>query len=100
MLKSMLLVSAVVALAFSASAAQADGGCGVGSHRGPGGGRRPNVVRGPAVIVPVPAPVQRHEAAIKNMHRLRTVRLQRDVQIRETPFTRFERSRRAAISRH
>ena len=57
MLKSMLLVSAVTTLAFSASAAQAAGGCGPGFHRGPYGGCRPNVGYGPAVVVPVPAPV-------------------------------------------
>jgi len=75
MLKSMLLVSAIVLLAFAASAAQAmplsskvgdvssppvvlvAGGCGVGYHRGPYGGCRPNVGPGPAVVVPVPAPV-------------------------------------------
>lgn len=99
MLKSMLLVSAVVALVFSASAAQADGGCGVSSHRGPGGGRRPNVVRGPAVVMRLPAPVQRREGAIKNMNRVRTLRL-RHVQIRESLFTRLEHPERAAISRH
>jgi hypothetical protein len=57
MLKSMLLVSAIAALAFSASAAQAAGGCGPGFHRGPAGGCRPNVRPGPAIVVPVPAPV-------------------------------------------
>ena len=56
MLKSMLLVSAIATLAFSASAAQAAGGCDAGFHRGPGGGCVPNVVRGPAVVVPVPVP--------------------------------------------
>ena len=57
MLKSMLLVSAVAVLAFSASAAQAAGGCGLGFHRGPYGVCRPNVGYGPAVVVPVPAPL-------------------------------------------
>jgi hypothetical protein len=74
----MLLASALATLALPASAAQAAGGCGVGFHCGPGDGRRPNVVRGPAVVVPVPAPMQRHEAANKKMHRLRILRLQRD----------------------
>ena len=72
MLKSMLLVAATVTVAFAAPAAQAmplsanvaggssppvvlvAGGCGVGFHRGPNGGCRPNVGPGPVVPGPVP----------------------------------------------
>jgi len=68
MLKSVLFASAAATLAFCASAQAMPlssdiggsspsvvlvaGGCGVGFHRGPAGGCRPNM--GPVVVAPVP----------------------------------------------
>jgi hypothetical protein len=55
-LLTMLALSAGAALAV-ASAAQAEGGCGPGFHRGPGGACHPNGPRGPVVVGPGPVVV-------------------------------------------
>jgi hypothetical protein len=74
MLKTVAALSAGTMLAFAAPAAQAmppagnmsnvsaphvilvAGGCGVGFHRGPAGGCRPNVGPGPGPVVVAPGP--------------------------------------------
>ena len=60
MRKTILGIVAVASALGMASTAEAAQGCGIGWHRGPFGGCRPNggpVVAVPAPVVPVPAPV-------------------------------------------
>lgn len=52
-MRKIILIGFAAAAALSAVApANASGGCGIGFHRGPYGGCRPN--RGPVVVVPGP----------------------------------------------
>jgi hypothetical protein len=56
MTRKLLLAALAIGAAVTAiSPADARGGCGLGYHRGPYGGCRPNLGHGPVVVGPAPA---------------------------------------------